>query len=352
MRSTSPKRIDATPLRNFHRHILIALFALAGATILSAATATAADFASDGAPGTLTVKVTAVGGAKYNARPRAGLDAREWKINNAAQFSIKLRAIGAVGDASPENQANAAAARDAYQQTVTDKDQAAVDALEKKMEACGGNPDCENRVLGQMAGDAGFLSMMQKMQGTGPAMVGTMRGVDVAPSQQVWMTDPMDTSPASGTVKLDVTEKVYGVVDAGGKADVTCRWNTDQEIKPGSPESKVGASVIIDSKTSTYEIRIPADAFSLRLAESCSDSKTGSHGPSKNMKEVSLIGRSPPRGVKNFAHLLTFKGPIGSSNSPQLGGKETVTTDWINANSPEPIPVKVTIEWQFSAVGR
>lgn len=342
------------PPCRFHLHDLIAAFALAGTAALLPFAAAAADFASSGAQGTLTVKVTAIGGAKHKAGPGAGLDAREWKINNAAQFTIRLQSLGAVPDTSPENQANAAAARDAYQQTVTDKNQAVMDSLDKKMEACQGDGDCIARVAQQMTADPGFQQMTQNMQAAGPGIAHVMQGVSLGPSQQIWMTDQMDPSPASGTVRLDVTEKTYGVIDTagGGKVDVTCRLTSNQEIKSGSPESKIGASMVINTKTSTYEVRIPANEISMSAIRSCSDSKTGSQGLGENEPGVKLIGRSPPRGVASFAQLLTFKGPIGSSKSPQLSGKETVTTDWIDANHPEPIPVNVTIEWQFSAAGR
>ena len=341
-------------LRDIDRHRLVAIPLIVLSATMIVSTAPAADFASQGAQGTLIVKVKATGGAKHKAGSGAGLEAREWKIDNTAQFSIRLHAIGVVGDTSPENQAKGEAARDAFQQTVTDKEQSAMEFMEKKMETCQGNEACEMRVLEQMAGSPGFQNMMQRMQGGASAMIGAARDVDLAPSQQVWMSDPMDPSPASGRLRLNLVESAFGVIDTGGggKVDVTCRWQGMHQIAPGTPESKVGASVRIDTKASRYEVRIPAEAFSLRLTESCSDSKAGAHGPSKNKKDISLIGRSPSRGVKNFAELLTFKGTVGATGSPQLSGKETVRTDWISANNPQAIPVTVLIEWQFSAGGR
>lgn len=104
---------------------------------------------------------------------------------------------------------------------------------------------------------------------------------------------------------------------------------------------------------STFEIRIPANRFGAATKESCSDSKTGSHGPSKNTRKVPLIGQVPARGAANFDQVLTFKGKLGSVRSPQLRGKETLTTDLGDANNPAASrPVKVTIEWQFAAGGR
>jgi hypothetical protein len=346
-------RIAAMRQHDFPGHTLIALLTLAGASLLPFAT-NAADFAATGTQGTLAVKVEAVGGARHTAGPGAGLDAREWKIKNTGQFTIHVRATDPVADDSPENRAKAEGARGAFQQTVTESGQEVMDKWEEKIDACNGDEGCENRVRGQMMSDPRYQQIIQRMQGAGPAMAETMRAVDVAPRQQFWSSDPMHPSSASGSVEVHLTENVYGAIDSagGGKVNGTCRWNGNQKIAPGSPESKVGASVRINAKTSTYEIRIPAEAFGARVAESCSDSKTGSHGPSKNTKYVPLIGRSPPRGVKDFGTLLTFKGPVRSTRSPQMRGRQTVTTEWLDASNQDPIPVKVTIDWQFSAGGR
>jgi hypothetical protein len=35
-----------------------------------------------------------------------------------------------------------------------------------------------------------------------------------------------------------------------------------------------------------------------------------------------------------------------------MSGKHTLTTEWLDASNPQPVPVKVTIEWQYSAGGR
>jgi len=318
----------------FYRQRPIALWMLAGATALSSATTTfAADLAAGNAPGTLTVKVTAVGDARHKAPPRAGLDARRWQINNTGQFTIQLRASGPMGDAAPEAAA---------------KDQAIIDKWERKMDACKGNEPCEMQVLGQQISDPEYLGVMQRMGGA--AKAGAASAAPTGQAQQVWMTNPTDPSPASGILEFNVVETGYGVVDAGGKGDTTCRWIGKLNIAPNSPESKVGATVLINA--GKYEVRIPAEAFGMKLTESCSSTKGGAHGPSKNQKYIPLIGRSPPRGVKNFGQLLTFKGPVGSSRSPQLSGKQTVTTEWLDANNANPIPVKVAIDWHFTGSAR
>jgi hypothetical protein len=323
------------------------------ATIIPLA-AIGADFAPSGTAGTLTVKVVAEGGARHQARPGAGLAAREWKVKNSGQFVIRLRALSPAGDASGENQDNAAAARAAMDQAITDKDQEVLDQWQEKSDACDGDEACENRVMGQMIADPEYLRIMSKMQGAAPAVLEAAQAVDVAPGMQVWSTDPMDPSPATGSLQLDMQEIGYGVVDTGGggTVDVTCRWSGDVKIAPGSPESKVGASLRVDAKASRYEIRIPAEAFGARLTESCADSKSGSHGKSKNTRNVRLIGAAPPPGVKDFGQLLTFKGPLGSASSPQMSGKQVITTELLQGNSGDPVPVKVSIEWQFSAGGR
>lgn len=90
----------------------------------------AADFAPSGTQGTLTLRISVEGGARHKAPPRAGLDAREWKVKNAAQISIRLRAMDPTGDASAENQDKAGAARDAFSQSITEKDQEILDKWE------------------------------------------------------------------------------------------------------------------------------------------------------------------------------------------------------------------------------
>lgn len=314
----------------------------------------AADFAPSGTQGTLTLKISAEGDAKQKAPPRAGLDAREWKIRNTAQISIRLRAMEPTGDASAGNQGNAAAARDAFTQSITEKDQEILDKWEEKTDACKGSEACENRVMGQMMADPQYQRIMQKMQGAAPAVAAVARAVETGQAMQVWTSDPADPSPASGSLQIDLQENAYGVVDTGGggKVDVMCRWNGNMNIAAGSPESKVGASLLVDAKRSRYEIRLPAEAFGARLAERCSDSKDGDHGPSKNMRHIRLIGEAPAKGSADFARNLTLKGPVGSARSPQIGGKLTVTSELLRDNVGEPVPVKVTIEWQFSAGGR
>jgi len=311
----------------------------------------AADFAPGGTAGTLTVKVVAEGGAKQRARPGAGLDAREWKLKNEGQFTVRLRAFAAGGDDSRGNQQQAAAMRGAVDQAMTDKDQEILDKWEEKSDACNGNEACENQVMGQMMADPQYQRIMSKLQGA--VVIDAARSAE-GPGIQIWSSDPMDQSPASGNLNLDMVEKAYGVIDTGGggKVDVTCRWSGRLKIAPGSPESKVGATLRVNAKTNSYEIRIPAEAFSARLTESCADSKGGQHGKSKNTRVVGLIGAAPPRGGKDFGQLLTFKGPLGSVRSPQIGGKHTITTELLQGNSGDPVPVKVSIEWQFTAGGR
>jgi len=314
----------------------------------------AADFAPSGTLGTLTLKISAEGGARQKAPPRAGLVAREWKVKNTAQIAIRLRAMDPTGDASAENQGKAGAARDAFSQLVTEKDQEVLDKWEQKSDACNGNEACENRVMAQMVADPQYRRIMQKMQGAAPAIAAAGRAVESGQAMQVWTSDPADPSPASGSLQIDFHENAYGVVDTGGggTVDVKCRWNGSSKIAAGSPESKVGASLLVDAKRSRYEIRLPVDDFTARATERCADSKRGDQGPSKNTRQIRLIGEAPPKGVKDFAQILTLKGPVGSARSPQIGGKHAVTTELLRNNFGEPVPVKVTIEWRFSAGDR
>lgn len=329
-----------------------ARFILAVAAVVSVGLAAdfgfAADFAPDGTVGTLNVKVVAEGGARQKARPGAGLDAREWKLNNVGRFTVRLRAFGAAGDDSRGNQEQAAAMRGAVDQAMTDKDQKILDKWEEKSDACNGDEACENRVMQQMITDPQYRRIMNKMQGA--VVIDAARGAE-GPGVQIWSPDPTDPSPAIGSLDLDMAEKAYGVIDTGGggKVDVTCRWSGSVKIASGN---RVDATLRVNAKTNSYEIRIPADAFGATLTESCSDSKGGAHGKSKNKREVRLIGAAPPRGVKNFDQLLTLKGPLSSARSPRIGGKHTITTELLQGNSGDPMPVNVSIEWQFAAGGR
>jgi hypothetical protein len=314
--------------------------------------AVAADFAPSGTPGILTVRVSAQGGARHKGSGTAGLYAHEWKLDNTAQLTIRLRALDPVGDGSAENQAKVDAVRDAS--GVTDKDQAVLDKWEEKSSACDGNQACENRVMGQMMADPQYQQIISKMQSGKPAIVSAMRAVNVSPARQLWQSDSNDPSSASGTLQLDLQHNVYGVVDTAGgpPVDVTCRAKGKVEIAPGSPEAKTGAALSIDGKNSRYEIRIPVDGFYVRVPESCANSKEGAMSKGNDMSAVPLIGAEPPRGVKDFGELLTFKGPVGSVHSPQLSGKKTFTTELLRGNAGEPVPIKVTVEWHFSASGR
>lgn len=313
----------------------------------------AADFAPAGTQGTLTLKISAEGGARHKAPPRAGLDARQWSVKNTGEVVIRLKAQPPTGDSSAGNQANADAVRGMVDQAITDQDQEVLDRWDEKTSACNGNEACENRVMGQMMADPQYQRIMAKMQGAAPAIASAARSVNTGQAQQIWASDPADVSPASGRMNIDLVRKEFGVVDTGGggKVDVTCRLAGQFQIAPGSPESKVGALVLIDAAQSRYEIRLPADAFQGRVTERCADSKAGDHGPSKNAKGVRLIGAAPPRSAKSFDQVLTVKGPVGAANSPQLSGKQSFTTDLLGSHG-DPVPVKVTVEWKFSAGGR
>ena len=97
-------------------------------------------------------------------------------------------------------------------------------------------------------------------EGAAPAIASAARSVNTGQAQQIWASDPADVSPASGRMNIDLVRKEFGVVDTGGggKVDVTCRLAGQFQIAPGSPESKVGALVLIDAAQSRYEIRLPA----------------------------------------------------------------------------------------------
>lgn len=329
---------------------LLSIFLMAGP-----GPASAADFAPAGTVGVLTVKLEAAGAGQEIAPPGAGLDRREWKLKNSGQFTIRLKALEPVVDDSMENQEKMAGTREAYDKTFTEKDQQIQEKWEEKIDACDGEEACENMVRAQMMSDPEYQRIILKAQGAGPEMFEAAKAVDLTPSIQFWATDPNDPSPASGSLELDLTENVYGGIDTegGGKVDVFCRWNGKVNIAKGSPEGKVGASLRVDAKNSTFEIRIPAEQFGAEVPESCSDSKTGSHGPSKDMRRVPLIGTSPPPGTDEIAQVLTFKGKLGSAQSPHMSGKETVTTDLGNPNVPGASrPTKVVIEWQFDAGGK
>jgi hypothetical protein len=220
-------------------------------------TAPALDFAPPGTTGTLTLKIEAAGTAKHKTPPGSGLDAREWIIKNSGQFTIRLKSVEPVGDISPENQAKAGAVRGAYEKTVTEKDQDIIDKWQEKSDACNSNEVCENRVQAQMMSDPAYQRIIQKMQGAGPEILAAAQAVNVGLRYQLWQSDPMDASPASGSLLLDYTKKEYGVIDTGGggKVDGTCRWSGNLKIASGSAESKVGTRVLVDAKTSQYEIR-------------------------------------------------------------------------------------------------
>jgi hypothetical protein len=300
------------------------------------------------------VKLEAAGAGQETARAGAGWDRREWKLKNSAQFTIRLKALDPVADDSRENREKMAGARDVYDKTFTEKDEQIQEKWEAKIDACNGEEACESMVQAQMLSDPEYRRIILKAQGAGAEMLGAAKAVDLAPSIQLWATDPLDPSPAGGSLELDLTENAYGVIDTsgGGKVDVFCSWSGKVSIAKGSPESKVGTTLRVDARNSTFEIRIPAEQFGADLPESCSDSKTGPHGPSKNMRHVPLIGTSPSRGPEKIAEVLTFRGKLGSARSLHISGRETVTTDLGDPDIPGASrPIKVFIEWKFDADG-
>ncbi|MCB1892375.1 MAG: hypothetical protein KIT42_02745 [Rhodocyclaceae bacterium] len=328
----------------------LALFVAAGAP-----GASAADFAPMGSVGILSFKVTAKAAGQVKGKGGADWDRQEWQMDNSGQLAIRLKALEPNLDDSRDNMGKAGAVKEAYDKTFSEKDQEIQEKWEDKIDACDGNEACENRVRGQMLSDPQYQRMIRKAQGAGPDIMASAKAVDLQPRIQMWVTDAQEASPARGSVQVNLAEKTYGVIDTagGGKVDISCQWTGKLDIAPGSPDSKVGAELRVNTRTSTFEIRIPANRFGAATKESCSDSKTGSHGPSKNTRKVPLIGQVPARGAANFDQVLTFKGKLGSVRSPQLRGKETLTTDLGDANNPAASrPVKVTIEWQFAAGGR
>ena len=339
--------------KTFPRHSLIARLALAGAALLPAV-AFALEFAPPGTPGTLTFKVKAEGSTRHKAGRGAGYEAIAWKIKNGGEFSIVVNAVEPTADTSPQNREKIGKADDAYRKTITENDQAIIDKWEEKVDACGGNEACENRVRSQMFADPKYQRALQKLQGAAPEIMGAAREVNYEPRMQIW-TNTMGTSiSGSGKVQFDVEETTFKVIDTAGgpPVDVTCRWAGTENIKLEAGKQAMGVFMTIDAKASTYELRIPADQLAAQLTESCRDSKDGAHGPSKNRRLLRVIGNGPGRGAKNFGQLLTFKGPVGSSRSPQFSGKQEVTTEWLSNVQPPQVPLKVTLEWHFSAKGR
>ncbi len=318
---------------------MLARLALAAAAI--PLSALGADFAPEGTPGTLTVKISVEGGARQNLNRSAAMLAREWKVKNSAQLSIRMVAVGATG----------LAGQGSAPPGMTEDDQAVLDRWDQKRDACRDNEECENRVMGAMIADPAYQRAMQRMQGgVNLAALATASG----PSMQVWSTDPRDPAPASGKVAYDLWENAYGALDSagGGRVDVKCQYKGSFDIGPGSPEAHAGASLRIDAASSRYEIRLPGETFAGELPESCWDSKTGSQGKSPNTRRVRLIGVLPLHAKRNFDALLSAKGPVASTRSPQIGGKQSFTTELLEGNAGEPVPVKVTVDWRFFAAAR
>jgi len=328
--------------------------ALAFTLLALPTTSFALDFATPGTVGTLTFKVKAEGGGRYKAGPGAGYDAMTWKIKNSGEFELRVKAVDPTGDTSSENMEKIGKVGDSYQKSISERDQEVMDKWEEKVDACNGNEACENRVRTQMFADPQYMRVFQKMQGAAPEMLAAGRAVNLEPRNQIWTNTLGTSATGRGKVQIDLVEQTFGVIDTGGggKVDVTCRWAGNTNIEPGMDGSVIGATLIIDAKASTYEIQIPADALGMRVKESCRDSKDGAHGPSKNTRDLRVIGAAPAPGEKDFVRTLTFKGPVGSTRSPQFSGKKTVTTEWLSNTSPPRIPVKVTLEWHFSAGGR
>jgi len=338
----------------------IASAILAFTTVLLPATVFALEFAQDGTPGTLTFKVKVEGTAHHKAGTGTGYTGYvgyrsiTWKIKNSGEMSIAVNAVEPTADTTSENMGKIGKVDDAYRKAVTESDQAVIDKWEEKVDACGGNEACENRVRTQMFADSKYQNALQKLQGAAPELMAAGREVNTGPRMQIW-TNTMSTSiSGSGKVQLDVEEQVFGLVDTEGgpPIDLTCRWAGTENIKLESGKLAMGVFMTIDAKTSTYELHVPADQLLARLTDSCRDNRHGAHSPSKNKRELRVIGKSPGKGAKNFEQLLTFKGPVGSTRSPRFSGKRNLTTEWLGNEQPPQVPLKVTLEWQFSAKGR
>jgi len=336
------------------RQSRIAQSALVLAVFTLPATTFALDFAAPGTPGTLTFKVKVEGAARHKAGPGAGYEAMAWKIRNSGEFAVRVNAVEPTADTTAENQEKIGKADAAYRKTITESDQTTIDKWEEKVEACGGNEACENRVRMQMFADPKYLEAFQKLQGAAPEMLGAAREVNTAPRMQIWTNTLGTAMTGSGKVQLDVEETTFKVIDTAGgpPVDVTCRWAGTENIKLESGKQTMGAFLTIDAQASTYEVQIPADQLVAQLTESCRDSKDGAHEPSKNKRLLRVIGSGPGRSAKSFGQLLTFKGPVGSTRSPQFSGKRVVTTEWLSNVQPPQVPLKVTLEWHFSAGGR
>jgi len=302
----------------------------------------AAEMAPPGAEGTLTLKISAEGAGKHNARPGAGWTREEWQMKNSGQFTVRMRANAATADsARVEEQASAASG--AVGGVVSEKDQEVLDKWQEKEDACNGNEACENKVMAQKMADPQFQRIVQKMQGGAPAILGAAKAVDMTPTVQIWSTQS-NPKAAGGSMRIDLQRSVYGIVDSagGGSIDESCRYRGAVTIKPGSAESQVSVTLRIDARASKYEMRLPADVFLGRVQGSCTNNKGGKDEP---MKEVRLIGELPPKDMQDFKEALTVRGPVASARNPKLEGTHTITTRQGYGGA----PVKVVIQWQFSA---
>jgi hypothetical protein len=329
------------------------LTALLAAAFSAAATA---DFAPRHAKGKLSFRVEVVGtGSESPPARSSGWDRREWSHKASANLSIRLQAIDPVPDDSAENKARMADTRAAWDKTFSEKDQDIIEQWEEKIDECDGKEACENRVRAQMMADPAYQRMIRKAQGGGGAVMQAAQAVDTKPQIQLWLSDALDPAPAAGSLSAEAVEKVIGAIsETGGKVDVTCKASGKLDIRAGSAESKIGATLRIDAKRGSYEILVPAHRFGLSAIESCADSKSGAHPPGQNKWNLQLTGHHAAKGQNSLDAAFTFRGKLaGSPRSPQLKGRESITTYLKDPGDPRyGRPVKVTIEWQFAAGGR
>lgn len=290
--------------------------------------------------GVLTVKLSATADTKHKM---GGVpEARRWKVHNSAQFSVRLFANGlGGGKALTSGEKN--------------NNQAILDKWDKKSDACKGDENCEMQIEMQKLQDPQYQTAMQSLVNSDMVEMASSISTEQNPlaPERFWAASQTDPSPAEGELDLDYVETVYGDIDTtnGDKLDVTCHFKAKNKIKPGSPESKVGALVKINTTTLAYEVYIPVNEISELLKGRCTDNKTGASGATEEQQVVGLIGAAPPRNMDDFTQLLTMKGKANSASKPKLHGRKIITTEWLKGNGGDPVPVKVTLEWQFSVRG-
>jgi len=317
-----------------HRHWL---FTVISVLVVSASIAHASTSADEGI---LTVKLTADADTKHQTGSVP--EAMRWKVHNSAQFRVRMFANGLGGGKTLSS-------NEKY------NNQAIVDQWDKKADACKGNEDCEMRIEMQKMQDPQYQAAMQSLVNSEMVDMASSISTEQNPIMPIrlWAASQTDPSPASGELDLDYVETVYGDVDTanGGKLDVTCHFKAKNQIQPGSPQSKVGASVKINNSTLAYEVYIPVNEIGELLKGRCTDNKTGDSGATEEQKVVELIGAAPPKNMTDFTQLLTMKGKANSANKPKLHGRKVFTTEWLKLNGGDPVPVKVTLDWQFSVGG-